>query len=522
MRPAFLVLLTCILLDGCSVGPNFKKPAAPTVGNYTAAPLTNTTTVTTNVIGGEAQRLVSGQDIPFDWWKAFQSPELNKLVEQAIRANPTIDAANAALRQAQELVYAQQGYYYPQIGVGYNFERQQLAGNLGGNSPGVQGNGSIIQTFSNPKGPPPFNGPVTFDFHTAAVTVGYVVDVWGLNRRAIESLAAQAQQQRFALDAAFITLSANVVGAAINEASLRGQIAATRELIDVNRKAVGILRSQFEKGYARSLDVIAQEAQLAQVEATLPPLLKQLAQQRDALAVLVGRFPSEDPAAKFELSSLKLPQDLPVSLPSKLVEQRPDVRQAEENMHSASALLGVAIANRLPQFTLSAAGGGTASKFERMFSTGGPFWNFIGNVSQPLFTGGTLLHRQRAAKQALIQASAQYRSTVLTAFQNVADTLNALDQDATGLQTAAKAERLAKDTLDQAQAQLQTGYVNYLALISAEASYQQALIALVQAQANRYGDTAALFLALGGGWWNEPDLSDKKPERSTVRALLNY
>jgi NodT family efflux transporter outer membrane factor (OMF) lipoprotein len=497
-----------MLIAGCAVGPNFKKPAAPLVTGYTTGPL-STTSSATNIAGGEAQRFVSGQDVPFDWWKAIQCPELNTLVDKALRANPTIASAKAALRQAQELVYAQQGAYYPSVDGSYNVERQQLAGNLGGNSPGIQGNGSVIQTYQNPGGPPPFNGPVTFTFHTLQLSVGYTLDVFGENRRQVESLDAQASMQRFELEAAYITLASSVVGAAIQEAATRSQIDATEKIIDANARSLEILRSQRKSGYASDLDVAAQEAALAQIQQTLPPLQKQLEQTRDLIRVLVGNLPSQDVEETFQLSSLHLPQNLPLSLPSTIIRQRPDVRAAEEQMRSANAQVGAAIANRLPQFTLSAAGGGTASKINQMFSTGGPFWNIILNVDQPIFDGFTLMHRQSAAKAAYVQAAEQYRSTVLTAFQNVADTLNALEFDANTLKAAVAAEQAAKHSFDLTARRFQVGYASYLTLLSAEATYNQAVVVVVQAQANRYADTAALFQALGGGWWHRADLPGK-------------
>ena len=327
-----------------------------------------------------------------------------------------------------------------------------------------------------------------------------------MNRRTVESLKAQQEQARFALAATNITLSSNVAAAAIQEASLRAQIDATDELIKINTNMLEILRSQYAKGYASELDVAAQESQLAQMAATLPPLLKQLAQQRDLLTVLAGGFPDKDMAEKFELSSLQLPHELPLSLPSKLVEQRPDVRQAEENLHSASALIGVARANRLPSFNLTGDIGSMALAFGNIFSAGNGFRAIGASVTQPIFDGGTLMHRERAARAAYVQADEQYRSTVLTAFQNVADTLNALQQDAEGLKAAAGAKDAAAVTLDLAKKQFQAGYVNYLGLLSTEQAYQQAVITLAQAQGNRYADTAALFQALGGGWWNRPDV----------------
>ncbi|MGO9519937.1 MAG: efflux transporter outer membrane subunit, partial [Candidatus Korobacteraceae bacterium] len=347
---------------------------------------------------------------------------------------------------------------------------------------------------------------LNYSLYTPEVTISYVPDVFGLNRRTVESLQAQEQQARFALVATHITLSANVAAGAIQEASLRAQIDATHELIDINTHMLQILRNQYAKGYVSRLDVAAQESQLAQVAATLPPLLKQLAQQRDLLAALSGGFPNQDLPEKFELSTLQLPQELPLSLPSQLVEQRPDVCQAEENLHSASAQIGIARANRLPSFALTADAGSMAVVFSRLFTGGTGFWDIGAGVTQPIFQGGTLLHRERAARAAYTQAAEQYRSTVLTAFQNVAYTLNALQQDADGLKAAAAAKDASSITLDLAKKHFQSGYANYLALLSAEQAYQQAVINLAQAQANRYADTAALFQALGGGWWNRADV----------------
>jgi NodT family efflux transporter outer membrane factor (OMF) lipoprotein len=492
-----LVIITALaVLSACAVGPDFKHPESPPTAGYTPAPLPPKTE-SAAIHGGEAQRFAIGRDIQFDWWKLFQSPAINTLVAQAFKANPTIDAAQAALKQAQENIYAQQGYFFPTVTAGYTFQRQQVAGNLSGNDPGLQGNGTVI-------GGAPAK-PVTYNFHTAQLTVGYAPDVFGGNRREVESLQAQADNQRFLLEAAYITLASNVVAAALQEASTKAQIDATHEIIRVNEESLKILNDQFRVGYAMRIDVAAQEAALAQAKALLPPLQKQYEQTRDLIRALVGNLPNQDVAEKFELASLHLPEEPPVSLPSKLIEQRPDVRAAEEQMHSASAEVGVAIAAMIPQFNITAAAGGAASAFGQMFSPGGPFWSLTGSVTQPLFDGFTLLHKRRAADQALIQAQAQYRSTVISAFQNVADTLHALVADAYALAAAVEAEQAAKVTLDLTLRQSQVGYVNYLTLLSAQQTYQQALATRVQAQATRFGDTAALYQALGGGWWHRDE-----------------
>jgi NodT family efflux transporter outer membrane factor (OMF) lipoprotein len=500
-----IVLAVAILrgIAGCAVGPNFHRPAAPADAGYSTAPLPQTSAAA-DVLGGDAQHFVSGQDVSFKWWEAYGSPALNSLVEQAFRANPTIAAAQASLRQAQELVRAQQGFFFPTVSADYNFERQKLAGNVSGTSaPGAQGNGSGIFAYQSPDpSPPPHNLPLYFNFQTAELTVGFVPDVFGSNRRKVESLAAQAQMQRFGLEATYVTLAANVVAAAIQEAATRAQIAATKEIIDYNEKALQILRAKFQDGYAMRIDVAAQEAQLAQARALLPPLEKQFEQTRDLIRALAGKLPNQEMEQTFELASLRLPAELPLSLPSKIIEQRPDVRAAEEQLRSVNAQVGVAVAAMLPQFTISGALGGTATEFPWLFRSGGPFWSLIGDVSQPLFAGGTLWHTKRAADQALRQAAAQYQTTVITAYQNVADTLHAMLSDADALAADLAAERAAKVTLDLTREQMQDGYADYLADLAAEISYQQASLSLVQAQATRFGDTAALYQALGGGWWN--------------------
>ncbi len=496
-----------LALSACAVGPDFLKPASPKDAGYAPKPLPVQTASATGY-GGDVQHFLAGKDIPFDWWTTFQSPALNALVEKAFKANPTIEQARAALKQAQEYVYAQQGYFYPTIQAGYNFEQQKVAGNLGNTTaPGVQGNGSVILPLQNPTANPTapgarHNSPLFYSFHTAQVTVSYSPDVFGLNRRQVESLDAQAAIQRYELEATYITLAANVVAAAIQEVSVRSQIDAVNDIIAINTKGLDLLRDQQKLGYAMGIDVAAQETALAAAKAMLPPLQAELEQTRDLIRALVGNLPNEDVDQKFELASLHLPTDLPVSIPSKLVAQRPDVAAAEEQLHAANAQVGVAVANRLPIVNITGAAGGTATVFDQMFAPGGPFWNIIGNVTGTVFDGGTLLHQERAADQALYQAAAQYRSTVIAAYQNVADTLHALVSDADELAAAVEAERAAKKTLDLTQVQLKSGFVNYLALLSAEQAYEQAVIARVQALSTRFGDTAALFEALGGGWWN--------------------
>lgn len=487
MRPkysGFIIasLALFVLTAGCAVGPDFHRPQAPAVEGYTERPLTPTAS-SPGTSGGEEQRFVKDMDIPKQWWALFESPPLNALVERAMKANPTIDAAKAALRQARENVAAQKGYYFPTFQANGSVTRQKNA------------TGTISPTLTS--------GASTFTLYTGQVTVSFIPDVFGGNRRQVESLAAQAEYQDFQLEAAYLALTSNVVSAAVQEASLRCQIAATEKIIEIATKVLDIQRNLFALGQIAGLDVAAQEAALAQVQATLPPLEKQLAQNRDLLAALTGRFPNEEFEEKFEIQALHLPRELPVSLPSKLVDQRPDLRAAEAQLHSASAQVGVAIANMLPQINLTGNTGGTATQLSQLFVPGNTFWTLGASLTQTLFDAGTLLHKKRAAEAGLDQAAAQYRSTVINAFQNVADTLHALQSDADALKAAVHAEQAARKSLDLTRSQLDLGYINYVALLTAEQTYQQALITLAQAQANRFADTAALFMALGGGWGTE-------------------
>jgi NodT family efflux transporter outer membrane factor (OMF) lipoprotein len=479
-----LTLLTAIALtvalSDCAVGPNFKRPTPPATPDYGSA------SKDTETVGGNTQRFVSGMDIPAQWWTLFQSPKLNDLVEQSLKANPNVEAAKAALRQAHELYLAQWTSFFPTAQGSFDAQRAKNA----------------IGTISNPTSLPQANP--YYNLYTAQLSVSYMPDIFGGTRRAVEAARAQDDSARFQLEATYLTLTSNVVVTAITEASLRGQITATRRLLDLQHQITEKVRQQKAVGTASNLDVLTQEAAEAQTAATLPPLEKQLGQNRDALTALLGKLPAEEPAATFELEDLTLPSDVPVSLPSKLVEQRPDVRQAEENMHFASAEAGVAIANMLPQFAITGDWGSTSLAIGQLFKTGTGFWDIGGSLTQTLFDAGALLHKHRAADAALDQAGAQYRAAVILACQNVADTLRALKSDADALKANAEATRAAKATFDLAHHQLDVGTVSFVQVLNAEQAYQQAVQALVQAQANRYADTAALFQALGGGWWNRP------------------
>jgi NodT family efflux transporter outer membrane factor (OMF) lipoprotein len=475
-----------LLLSACAVGPDFKRPDAPTVTQFTPDALPAATS-SADIKGGEAQSFAVGRDIPAEWWTLFQSPALNTLIAQAIKSSPNLESAVAALRVARENTAAQVGAYFPTIEANPTAARYH--------------NSAILSPTLN-------NYQPYFNLYGAQVSADWTLDIWGGNRRAVESLKATADMQRFEVDAAYLTLTSALAAAAIQEASLREQLAATQDIVKEEATSLDVLSRQFTLGQVAGSDVAAQEAALAQAQQTLPPLQKQLAQERDLITVLAGHFPSDQVPQTFELDTLVLPQDLPVSIPSKLVEQRPDIRAAEESLHSASAQIGVAVANMLPNLTLSAADGTSATKLAGLFAPGNGYWTVAAGLTQPIFDGGTLLHKSRAARAAYDQAFAQYRATVLSAFQNVADTLYAIQSDADALKAAVASKNAATKSLDSARLRLKVGDANVLAVLNAEQTFQQAVISLAQARAARFADTVSLFQALGGGWWNQAKTPD--------------
>lgn len=476
---ALPLLAGATLLAGCMIGPDYHRPDVPQGDHYTAQPLPAS-------IGqnGDTQHLVAGMDVPAQWWTLFQSPQLDALIRQSLKANPGLAAAQAALRQAQEAQAAGKGALFPQVTADYNAQRQRVAGTL--SSP----------TASN---------AYYYTLHTAQLEVSWAPDLFGGNHRQLEALRAQTDVQRFQLEAARLSLTSNVVVAAIQQAGLRAQVEATQKIIAMQQETLDSFHRQLKLGQLAPADVAAQTATLAQAQATLPPLQKQLNQQDDAIAALLGQSPAEASVADFTLADLHLPGTLPLSLPAQLVAQRPDVRAAEAQLHVACAQVGVAVANRLPKFTLSANVGSSPTDIGDLFKDGTAFWNLAADVSEPVFNAGTLKHQQRAAEAALDEAKAQYRGTVIAALQNVADTLYALQADAATLQATQASEQAARRSLDINRRQFELGDVNRLAVLQAEQAWQQAEVALVQAQVARYSDTAALFQALGGGWWQRKD-----------------
>ena len=475
-----VLILAAVGLCSCTVGPDFHAPAAPAADHYVAgAPIR---TVGTSAAGGQSQTLVAGQDIPAQWWNLFHSAPLDALVRTALHDSPTIAAAQAALRSAQEGYVAQRGSsVYPQLDGQFQATRQA----------------SPAAAFGLPQ-----LGTNTFTLFDAAVNVTYKFDVVGGTRRQLEALAAQSDYQRWQLEAARLTLAGNVVTTVITAAALNDQVAATADILATERDQLAIIQRQRAAGAASQADVLTQQAQVAQLEATLPGLQKSVAQAGHRLAVLSGQTPDHASTAGLSLAALTLPTQLPLSLPAKLVRQRPDVLAAESQLHQASAQAGVATANLYPQLTLSGSIGSETTSIGDLFSAGTAAWNIGGSLMQPLFHGGELRAKRRQAFDNLDQATAQYRGTVLSALQDVADALRALQADALTLQADRRAETAAHDSLEITRRQFQAGGTSYVTLLIAQRQDAQARLTRIQGEMARLTDSAALLQALGGGWWN--------------------
>lgn len=469
-------------LTGCAVGPDFKPQASPETSSYLSDPAGD------RVPG---HPIVHNAEIPPQWWELFRSPALNRIVEDGIVHNSDLAAAEAAVRVAQANALAQRGALFPSIAGNFDATRQRVAVDLSS---------------------PLASGANLFNLHTGQVTVSYLADVWGGTRRMVESADAQAEMRAFQREGVYLTLASSIALAAIEEGRLRGQIAATRRVIDLQAEVLRLLKRQQEQGQIALTDVAAQETAVAQTRLLLPPLEKQLAQQRHLLSFLTGRLSSDAPGETFNLGSFRMPRRLPLSLPADLVRQRPDIRAAEANLRSTNAMIGVAIANRLPQITLTGNVGAAATRFADLATPGAGLWMLAGNAAQTIFDAGALENRQRAAEEETNQSLAQYRSTVLAAFQNVADVLRALQAGTRAISAATDAERSASESIALVRKQVDQGQVSVPLLLAAQQAYLQTSLARLDAQASQLANTVALFQALGGGWWNRDD--HRKPDQS--------
>jgi len=476
-----------LALSACAVGPDFHTPEAPKVADashpYTPAALP------AMAASGPSQayvpqRFVDGQDISATWWEAFQSPALNALVQSALANSPTVVAAQAALRQAEENYRADYGSkVFPSVSGQLSAARQRYA---------------LAQSAQIPAG-------YTANLFQAGLDVSYTLDLAGGNRRELEGVRAAIDYQRFQVEATWLSLTSSVVATAIQEASLRAQLKVTHEVVDNENKSLEVIARQVQLGALARSAVLQQQTLVAQTQAQIPALEKALAQTRHQLAVLAGRLPGDAGLPAFDIETLTLPRELPLSVPAALVRQRPDVRASEAQLHEASAQIGVATAALYPQITLSGGVDRQSFKIDKLFNTGTTGWNLAAGLVQPIFNGGALQAKKRASVAAYEAAQAQYQSTVLNAFLGVANALRAIDTDADAVTASAEAERLASESLDLVARQYQLGAVSYLASLDAQRTLLSTRTALVQARAARFTDTAALFQALGGGWWNSSD-----------------
>jgi NodT family efflux transporter outer membrane factor (OMF) lipoprotein len=439
------------------------------------------TTVSGQGPAGVAQDFGIGEEIPAQWWTLFHSDALDSMIRMALAQSPNLAAAQATLREARETLNAERGsLLFPSVDAQGQAARERFSGVT--------------------LGEPGFNPELTVV--NATVNVSYSVDVFGSARRQVENYEAQVDYANFQLEATYLTLTSSVAATAIKEASLRAQLKATHDVLDAEEHQLSIVQRQYGVGAIPHATLLQEQTQVATTRASIPPLEKTLAQTRHQLAVLVGKPPSETGLPEFTLESLQLPSHLPVTLPSSLVRQRPDIRASEASLHSASAQVGVATAALYPQIGLSAQWGREALRLGDLTNPANTIWTLGTSITQPLFRGGSLTAQKRAAEAAYDVAANQYRQTVLLAFENVADSLRALDTDAANLVSVADSEGFARKSLELTESQYHLGAVSFVALLTAQQQYATAHVNLVTAQANRYSDTVALFQALGGGWWN--------------------
>ena len=484
---ACLGIFAATMLNACMVGPDFDRPVVPETDRY-GREQAATSTVAAD---GRAQHFIAGAEIAADWWQLFGSEPLDVVVQQAVASNPTLQAAEASLRQSQDSLRAGNGVFFPQIDLGAGASRAHSA-------PIQQGSalpGTIFNVVS-------LNG-----------TISYVLDIFGGERRAVEALQAQTEYQQNLARAAYLTLTANVVNTCIARAAYASQIRATQQLIEIEQQQLHATEAQNRAGTAAYSSVLGIRSLIAANQASLAPLEQKLSQAEHLLATLVGVLPSSARLPDIELSRLTLPNELPVSLPSELVRQRPDILAAEAQLHVASANIGVATAAMFPRFSLSAAYGRAGSSLGNLGGAGSDFWSVGPSLLAPLFHGGTLQAQRQEAIDAYEQSQANYRQTVLGAFAQVADTLKALEHDASALQAQADALRFAGDALKLLQANYRAGMVAYLDVLAADVQFHQASIAYLQAVAQRHQDTVTLFVALGGGWWNKQSNGNEGFER---------
>jgi len=473
----FVLFILCIL--GCTVGPDFVRPEAPTIDRYTREPAP-TATIPAD---GQVQHFEQGASVVADWWRLFNTQKLDDVIKEAVANNQTLQAAQASLRQSQDNLRAGYGVFYPQVDAGFDAARLKS---------------SQVKVTGIP-------GSSIFNLYTLAGTISYALDVFGGNRRAVESLQAQVDYQHYVVLGTYLALTGNLVNTVIAAVAYQAEIEATEQIISAEKEQVSITEAQAEAGTVPYANVLSIKSQMAATEATVPQLKQKLSQAEHLLASLAGHTPAEWAPPRFDLTDLALPGDLPITLPSELVRQRPDILAAEAQLHSASAEIGVATAALYPSFTLNGSFGLNNTSLSDLMQSSGSFWSLGANIAAPLFHGGTLSSQRQAAIEGYNQSLANYRQTVFSAFAQVADTLRALEHDAETLHAQSQALKTAEEALRLIEVNYQAGLANYLQVLIANGQYHQAKIGYLQALAQRFQDTVALFIALGGGWWNDEE-----------------
>lgn len=465
------------LLGGCAVGPNFHAPELPAAQRYTPDPLPSQT-VGSEGIAGQAQSLVSGAEVPQAWWQGFGVPALDHLVQSGLQNNPSLKAAQAALAAAREQMLAGRGALLPALDASLGATRNRA-------------NNTVLNMA---------NEEATYNIFNAQVSASYAVDLFGRQRRIVEALDAQREFRQRELQVAQLTLAADIVSTAVTIASLHAQISVTENIAKVDDEVLTLQRKQLDLGQASKVEVLSQQAELDETLATLPPLRQQLSDATIALAVLTGQPPERMSTPSWQLQDLHLPKELPVSVPSQALARRPDVRAQEALVHAASAHIGVATADLLPQLAITADFGTLNNRFSDLLRNNFSVWSIGGNLLQPVFHGGQLVHERRAAVDVYEQSVASYQATVLSAFQNVAEVLVAIQNDAERVRLAGDAASSAEQSLTLARQSYAVGGTSYLQLLDAQRTAQRARLTLARAQAARFTDSAALFQALAGGW----------------------
>ena len=475
-----LCAIPLFLFYGCTVGPDFIRPVAPSADHYNHGQ----DPAETVAINGQSQRFEQGVGPITNWWQLFNSKPLDAAVAEGLANNPSLEAAQASLRQSNDNLQAGYGIFYPQVNAGFSPVRQLYSpARIGSSAPGG-----------------------IFNLFTLSSSVSYSLDIFGGEHRAIESLQSQVDLQRSTVLGAYLALSGNIVNTSIAMAAYRDEINYTEQLIALQKEQLAITEKQSLAGTISFAPVLSLRGQLASLEATLPPLRQRLSQSEHLLATLAGHAPSEWMSPEVSISELTLPDKLPLSLPSELVRQRPDILVAEAQLHSSSANIGVARAAQFPNFSLNGSYGQNATSMNQLFGSNARFWSLGADITTPLFDGGTLSSRKRAAVDAYQQSLALYRQTVLAAFAQVADSVRALEHDAETMQAESQSVETTAESLHLTQINYQAGTINYLQVLAADVLYHQAKLGYLQAQAQRLQDTTALFVALGGGWSqdNEP------------------